>query len=114
MIEQIAQALQQAETIKKAAFRLGASIFLGALVLAGALLQATRMFTAAKNSIYVKGVADTLVKADRVVWRGSFSARNAAYVQAVLLVEKDRARVRRFLVSSGVDSLSIVFQAVNT
>lgn len=114
MIEQIAQTLQQAESAKKVAFRLAAGLVLGALVIGVSVMQATQIVTVSRNGIYVKGLADTLVKADRAVWRGSFSARHPDYVTAVLQIEKDRARVRKFLVASGIDSSDILFQAVNT
>ncbi len=65
------------------------------------------------HSISVTGLGEESFTSDLIVWQASFSSRNYELKQASLQLEKDRATIKKYLASKGLNASDIVFSAVD-
>lgn len=92
-----------------------------AVILAAALIAASLIVTqgfvkvkASQNTLSVKGSAKKEIKSDFAVWTGSFSVQSSQLSEAYSMLTGDAAKVKKYLVDSGIPEKSIVFSAIST
>ena len=89
---------------------LGVSL-VGAAAVAG---SAARAFVDARSTISVTGSARQAIRADRAIWRGSYSAQSARIEDAYAGLEAARRTVRAYLASQGVADSAITVTQIQT
>ncbi|MGO4822334.1 MULTISPECIES: SIMPL domain-containing protein [unclassified Flavobacterium] len=93
---------------------------LNALLLSIALIISAFLFSNAfqnrnrsSDTISVTGLGKTDFVSDLIVWSGSFSRKSSTLKEAYALLDGDRAKIKSYLMSSGIAEKDIVFSAVN-
>lgn len=93
---------------------------LNALLLSIALIISAFLFSNAfqnrnrsSDTISVTGLGKTDFVSDLIVWSGSFSRKSSTLKEAYALLDGDRAKIKNYLMSSGIAEKDIVFSAVN-
>ena len=72
---------------------LAAGVVIGALIVASTV----KSVSSAKESITVKGLAETSVKADKAIWRLTIASKGASATEAYASLQKDMDKVTVFL-----------------
>lgn len=93
---------------------------IGSIVIAVAIVIASMLLGNAvieRNSkedvVWVKGLGKTNFTSDLIVWEGSFARKNFNLQNAYKELDSDRAIIKEYLKTKGIESEEIVFQAVN-
>ncbi|HCJ58184.1 SIMPL domain-containing protein [Lutispora sp.] len=69
---------------------------------------------AGDKTITVTGSAKKQIKSDLVTWRGSFSAQSAQTADAYAKLKLDLEKVKKHLVSKGIDEKDIIISSIST
>lgn len=88
---------------------LGVSIIITALILANAFTNRNKT----NNTISVTGLGAKDFNSDLIVWSGSFIKRNPNLKEAYSELDKDREKIKSYLVGKGINPANMVFSAVN-
>lgn len=88
---------------------LGISIIITALILANAFTNRNKT----NNTISVTGLGAKDFNSDLIVWSGSFIKRNPNLKEAYSELDKDREKIKSYLVGKGINPANMVFSAVN-
>jgi len=90
------------------------TIFIALAIVLSALLfsNAFKSKNKTRNTISVTGLGSRDFISDLIVWNGSFSKKNMNLKDAYAELDKDRDEIKKYLVSKGLKSESIVFSAV--
>lgn len=84
------------------------AIVLSALIFANAFKSKNKT----RNTISVTGLGSRDFISDLIVWSGSFTKKNMNLKDAYAELDKDREKIKNYLVSKGLKPGSIVFSAV--
>jgi hypothetical protein len=87
----------------------GVAMILTAYVLGGAYINRNKK----NDTITVVGKAEKNFISDQIVWSGAFSRYSSDLKEAYALLNADRALVKEYLVSKGIDAKTPVFSAVD-
>ncbi len=92
---------------------------LNSIVIALAIVLTALIFSNAfkdrnksSNSISVTGLGSKDFVSDLIVWSGSFTKKNQDLKVAYAELDKDRENIKKYLISKGVKTESIIFSAV--
>jgi hypothetical protein len=65
------------------------------------------------EAISVKGMGSEDFTSDLIVWRASFSKKDMALKEAYASLNTDRSKIKSYLVSKGIKTEEVVFQAID-
>ncbi|MFM9057508.1 MAG: SIMPL domain-containing protein [Bacteroidota bacterium] len=85
------------------------AVVLSALLFSQAFLNRNK----SADTISVTGLGSKDFIADLIVWKGSFRQKNLDLKEAYAQLDRDREKIRGYLVGKGVDAKNIVFSAID-
>lgn len=88
---------------------IGASIILTALILGNSFKSRNQH----DNTISVTGLGEKEFVSDLIVWSGNFTKKSLNLKEAYSDLNHDREFIKKYLISKGVNSESIVFSSIN-
>ncbi len=88
----------------------GLAIVIAAYILGYSFMNRNK----ADGTISVTGLGETNFTSDLIVWEGSFTEENFSLEQAYNDLEKDKKIITDYLISKGITSEELVFNAVNS
>ena len=88
---------------------IGASIVFTALILGNSFKSRNQN----DNSISVIGLGEKEFVSDLIVWSGNFTKKSMNLKEAYTDLNHDREFIKKYLISKGVNSESIVFSSIN-
>lgn len=85
------------------------AVVLSALLFSQAFLNRNK----SADTISVTGLGSKDFISDLIVWKGSFRQKNLDLKEAYAQLDRDREKIRGYLVGKGVDAKNIVFSAID-
>ncbi len=85
------------------------AVVLSALLFSQAFLNRNK----SADTISVTGLGSKDFISDLIVWKGSFRQKNLDLKEAYAQLDRDREKIRSYLVGKGVDAKNIVFSAID-
>jgi hypothetical protein len=90
---------------------IAAATIISSMILSGGVLKVMKF---SHEQISVTGSATKEIRSDYIIWRGTFSRREANLKAAYMNLRNDLEKIKRYLVSKGIAQNDIVFSAVST
>ncbi|QCX32632.1 SIMPL domain-containing protein [Caloramator sp. E03] len=86
-----------------------------ALIVSAAFISyGIRNVKSSKNTIIITGSAKRQIKSDFVKWTGYFSAYSSSLNEAYNVLKDSNNKVKKYLMSKGIEEKDIVFSSINT